>query len=286
MLIGRLGLDEARIRHADRHGLIWLDRGSLTVEAGCLRFVTAGGELPPGDYQIPQQALSMILLGPGSSLTHDVLRLAARHGTAIAAVGDGGVRFYTAPPLGPDRSDIARRQALCWANDEKRIHVARRMYAWRLGEITPKRTLEALRGIEGAHVKESYRLVAERFGVPWHGRIYDRKNPQAADLANQALNHMSSATQAAASIAVASLSALPQLGFIHEDSDQSFVLDIADLFREEITLPVAFAAAKEAGLKQESVDRIVRRKAAIAFKKNSVISEMIDRITSLFSTTG
>ncbi len=81
MLVGRLGLAKARIPHSDRHGLVWLDRERLQVEDGCLRFVTAGGgELAAGDYQIPHQSVSIVLLGPGSSVTHDALRLLARHG--------------------------------------------------------------------------------------------------------------------------------------------------------------------------------------------------------------
>ncbi|MDE0457781.1 MAG: type I-E CRISPR-associated endonuclease Cas1e [Chromatiales bacterium] len=281
MLTGRLGLELARVPHADRHGLLWLDRGNLTVESGCLRFVTAGGALDPGDYQIPHQSVSMILLGPGSTISHDALRLLARHGTLMAAVGEGGVRLYTAPPMGPDRSELARRQAGLWANPETRVDVARRMYAWRLGEVLPQRDIAALRGIEGARMKESYRLVANRFGVQWHGRRYDRANPTAADLANQSINHAATAVQAAAAIAVTSLSALPQLGFIHEESDQAFVLDIADLLRDKVTLPVAFAAAKEAEAGTETIDRIVRRRVAATFRKEKVIPAMIDRIKDL-----
>lgn len=282
VLHGRLGLETARIPHADRHGLLWLDRGNLTVESGCLRFVTAGGYLDPGDYQIPHQSVSMILLGPGSTISHDALRLLARHGTVMAAVGDGGVRLYTAPPLGPDRSDVARRQAMHWSEPGSRLDVARRMYAWRLGEVLPHRDIAVLRGIEGARMKESYKLTAHRFGVEWRGRRYDRANPTAADLPNQAINHAATAVQAAAAIAVASLSALPQLGFIHEDSDQAFVLDIADIFRDSTTLAVAFAAAKEAAASSDSIDRIVRRRAATAFRKDRVIPGMIDRIKALF----
>ncbi|GEO82011.1 CRISPR-associated endonuclease Cas1 [Pararhodospirillum oryzae] len=99
MLAGRLGLEKARVPHADRHGVVWLERGRLEVEAGCLRFVTAGGgDLAAGDYQVPHQTISIVLLGPGSSVTHDALRLLARHGCALAAIGEGAVRFYTAPP--------------------------------------------------------------------------------------------------------------------------------------------------------------------------------------------
>lgn len=282
VLKGRLGLDEARIAHADRHGLILLDRGQLTVESGCLRFVTAGGALEPGDYQVPHQAVSMILLGPGSTVSHDALRLLARHGTALAAVGDGGVRLYTAQPLGPDRSDVARRQARLWADADTRLDMARRLYAWRLGEVLPHRDIEVLRGIEGARAKEMYRLTAERYGVVWRGRRYDRGDPTGADMPNQAINHASTAVQAAAGIAVAALSALPQLGFIHEDSDQAFVLDIADLFRDQMTLPVAFAAAKQGQASSESIDRIVRRHSARAFRDRKVIPAMIDKIKALF----
>ena len=281
MLHGRLGLETARIPHADRHGLLWLDRGNLTVESGCLRFVTAGGSLPSGDYQIPHQSISMILLGPGSTISHDALRLLARHGTLMAAVGDGGVRLYTAPPLGPDRSEVARRQASLWANPKTRLEMARRMYAWRLGEVFPHRDITILRGIEGARMKTTYKLTAQRFGIPWHGRKYDRANPTAADTPNQAINHAATAVQAAAAIAVAAVAALPQLGFIHEESDQAFVLDIADLFRDTITLPIAFTATKRTETDFRTLDKIVRREAAKVFRQQKVIPSMIDRIKDL-----
>ena len=149
MLKGRLGLEKARIPHADRHGLLWLSRGELCVIDGCLHFVRGKDSLTPGIDQIPHQSVSMILLGPGSSVTHDALRLLARHGTLLAAVGEDGVRSYTAPPLLPDRSDVARRQAELWGNQRRRISVARHMYALRLGEYLPHRDLDTLRGIEG-----------------------------------------------------------------------------------------------------------------------------------------
>ena len=137
MLKGRLGLETARIPHADRAGLLWLSRGALTARDGTLSFergrqVTDNDPLDPGHYAIPLQSVSMILLGPGSTVSHDALRLLARHGTALAAVGEDGVRCYTAPPLIADRSSLARRQARVWADTDSRVHVARRMYAWRM----------------------------------------------------------------------------------------------------------------------------------------------------------
>ena len=278
MLKGRLGLETARIPHVDRHDLVWLSRGELCVVDGCLHFMRGREGLSPGMDQIPHQAVSMILLGPGSSVTHDALRLLARHGTLLAAVGEDGVRTYTAPPLMPDRSDVARRQAELWGSPRRRISVARHMYALRLGEVLPHRDLETLRGIEGARVKNFYKLMAEKHGIVWKGRSYDRSNPDATDLPNQAINHAATAVQAAAAIAVQALAALPPLGFIHEDSGQSFVLDIADLFRDTVTLQIAFTAARRAEQAHDTIDRLVRREAATVFRKKLIINAMIDRI--------
>lgn len=285
MLAGRLGLEKARIPHADRHGLIWLDRGRLEVEDGCLRFVTAGGgELAAGDYQIPHQAISIVLLGPGSSVTHDALRLLARHGCALAAIGDGAVRFYTAPPLNPDSSAIARAQVRLWADPNSRMEVARAMYAVRFGEIVRTRDIEVLRGQEGARIKRSYQLAAERHGISWHGRHYDRADPNAGTLPNQALNHAASAMKAAACVAIASVGAIPQLGFIHEQSGEAFVLDIADLYRHDVTLDIAFGAAREAGNSGDPVERLTRRRAAKLFRQRGVIPLMIDKIKLLIAS--
>jgi len=283
MLLGRLGLDKARIPHADRHGVIYLDRGRLEVEDGCLRFIcAAGGALPAGDYQVPHQSTSIILLGPGSSVTHDALRILAAHGCALAAVGTGGVRFYTAPPLLPDTSALARRQVMLWSDTKSRVAVARAMYALRFGEEVKARTLDMLRGMEGARLKRLYELTAQRYGVPWQGRRYDRSNPNATDVPNQAINHAASAVEAAAAIAVAATATIPQLGFVHEDSGQSFVLDVADLVRHDVTLPIAFGAAKHI-LKQrdDNLERVVRTKAAEILTKEQVISRLIDHIKAL-----
>jgi CRISPR-associated protein Cas1 len=248
---------------------------------GCVHFVRGKDSLTPGIDQIPHQAVSMILLGPGSSVTHDALRLLARHGTLMAAVGVDGVRSYTAPPMMPDRSDIARRQAELWGNPRRRISVARHMYALRLGEVLPHRDLDTLRGIEGSRVKVTYRLMAEKFGIEWNGRRFDRANPGSDDLPNQAINHAATAVQAAAAIAVQAVAAIPQLGFIHEDSGQAFVLDIADLYRDHITLAIAFTAVKHSEKTGELMDRLVRREASRVFRKESVIPSMIDRIKQI-----
>ena len=226
----------------------------------------------------------MILLGPGSTVSHDALRLLARHGTALAAVGEDGVRCYTAPPLISDRSGLAREQARAWADTKTRLHVARRMYAWRIGKMLPHRDIAVLRGIEGARMKETYRLIALKIGIEWRGRVYDRTRPLDNDLPNQALNHASSAVEAAAAIAVSATATIPQLGFIHEDPGQSFVLDIADLYRDTVTIPCAFRAAKRVREQPaENIERVTRRSTGRVLSQEQVIPSMIDRIKSLFA---
>lgn len=285
LLIGRLGLAEARVPHADRHGLIWLARGRLFVEDGTLQFVCAGSdELAAGKYSIPYQTVSIMLLGPGSTVSHDALRLLARHGTLLAAVGVGGTKFYTAPPMGQGRSEVARAHARLWADEKKRLDVARRMYAFRFGRVLPHKDIAVLRGIEGGRVKEMYRVLAEKFRIPWEGRRYDRGNPNAADIPNQAINHAATFVESAADIAVAAVGTLPPLGFIHESSSNAFTLDIADLYRAEVTIPLAFKAARQAiDNPQLSLERILRYEAASEFRRFKLIPKMIDRIKELLS---
>ena len=289
MLKGRLGLETARIPHADRHGLLWLSRGNLTVRDGTLRFDRQGvpdadSPLESGEYGIPFQSLSMILLGPGSTVSHDALRLMARHGAALVAVGEDGVRCYTAPPIMPDTSDVARRQMRAWADQlGSRITIAKKMYALRLGEVLPQQDLNALRGVEGARMKRTYQLLAQRYGIDWRRRRYDRSDPLWADLPNQAINHASVAVTSAAVVAVTAVGAIPQLGFIHEHSGEAFALDIADLFRDTILLPAAFQSAKEVMDDPKlSIERHTRKLTGELMRKERVISKMIERIKTLF----
>ena len=283
LFAGRLGLVETRIPHVDRHGLLWLSMGNLFVKDGTLSFKAAGSEdFKAGIYAIPYQTISIILMGPGTTVTHDVLRILARHGTLLAAVGQGGVKYYSAPPMGAGRSRVARAHARLWANESDRLFVARRMYAYRFQSVFPHEDISVLRGMEGARVKESYKIIARQYGVEWKGRRYDRQNPRSADLPNQAINHAATFVEAAADVAVAAVGALPPLGFVHEDSSNAFTLDIADLWRNEITLPLAFSAAAEIGTVSASpLERHLRYKATKWFKKHKLIPKMIDRIKEL-----
>lgn len=286
MLKGRLGLETARIPQVDRHGLVWLERGHLIADDGTVRFRTAGfDDLPAGTYGLPHQTVSFILLGPGSTLSHDAARILARHQTGLAMIGHGGVRLYASLPPQPDQSARARAQARMWAAPARRIAVARRMYAWRLGDVLPEDDITVLRGIEGARVKVLYKLLAAQHGITWRGRRYDRAAPDAADEPNQAINHASTAVLAIAELAVAISGTIPQLGFIHEDSGFAFALDVADLFRDSVTVPIAFSAVSDrlrAQEREEPLERTVRRACGRRFRKEKLVVQMLDKIKELF----
>ena len=135
MLTGRLGLETARVPHSDRHGCLWLRRGGLAVEDGTLRFRTAGNDaLAPGDYGIPFQTVSIIFLEPGSTVSHDALRLLARHGTGLIVTGEDGVRFYASMPFGQDESALARQQVRLWADEESKKTMERTIPLGRIAD--------------------------------------------------------------------------------------------------------------------------------------------------------
>jgi len=285
-LKGRLGLETARVPHADRHGLMWLERGRLAVENGNLVFTTAGfDDLEAGAYDIPYQQVSTILLGPGGVVSHDALRILARRDTGLLAVGSKGVRLYaTSMPFGPDRAARARTHAQLWADDETRIDVVRDMYRRRLGGELPahQRDLNSLRGIEGQRMKKVYRNLANQHGIDWDGRRYDRNDPDANDVPNKALNHAVTAVYASARIAVAVTGTVPELGFIHESSGHAFALDIADLFRSSTTIPIAFRAAKKVQQQpHRDIEPTTRKMAGATLRDEDVIPDMIDTIDDL-----
>jgi len=240
---------------------------------------------PALDVAIPHQTVSCLVLEPGTSITHDAVRLLSRHGTGVVFAGFGGTRIYSAPPLMPDTSALARMQCRAWADPDARNAVARAMYRHRFGEMPPPMPVEELRGLEAARMRAAYPLVAKRFGVVWNKRRFDRENPEAADEENQAVNHAATAAYACATVATYAVGTIPQLGFLHEDSGQAFVLDLADMFRTSHTLPIAFgglADFRKAGADKTSLERVVRARAASEFARKSLVSEMIDAVKALF----
>lgn len=281
MLKGRLGLDATRIPQKSRNGLIYVERCRLSIDNGSLviAFDDRGEEL-----ELPYQRLNAVLLGPGSSITHDAVRHCSGHGTCLAFVGSDGTRLYTAPPLFDRDSTLARQQATWWAGESTRIMVAKRMYAKRFGETPRATSLDSLRGMEAARIRHSYELIAAQAGIVWRGRRFDRSDPDGDDLPNQAINHVVTAVEACVAIAVQATGTLPPLGFLHEDSAKSWTLDICDLYRTSVTVPLAFRCVKRIDQgATDSLDRICRRAVSAHVRDTGFIDTVIDDIKEVLA---
>lgn len=281
MLKGRLGIDDPRIPQRSRNGLLYVQRCRVAVENGSLVLVfdEAGETL-----ELPYQRLNAILLGPGTTLTHDAARHCSAHGTCLAFVGTESTRVYTAPPIFERDADLARKQATWWAGENTRVMVAKRMYAKRFGETPRTNDANALRGMEAARIKRAYELLAAEYGVPWRGRHYDRARPEATDVANLAINHTVTAIEACVAIAVQATATLPPLGFMHEDSAKSWVLDICDLYRTTVTVPIAFRCARDQIRRpDETLDRRVRLIVSEHVRRSGFVDQVIDDIKALLA---
>ncbi len=194
-----------------------------------------------GSVAVPCAALNLLMLGPGTSLTHAAMRSLAENGCMVAWVGEGGVRVY-AHSTGETRS--ARnliRQAVLASDPTTRLQVIDRMYRLRFAEeLPPGLSLQQLRGREGLRVRSAYAKAAEASGVPWGGRYYDRGDWRRADPVNRALSTAASALYGISHAAIVATGFSPGLGFIHTGRMLSFVYDIADLYKGELTIPLAF----------------------------------------------
>lgn len=281
MLKGRLGLDDTRVPQKSRNGLVYVERARVAVETGSLVLVfdEAGETL-----ELPYQRINALLLGPGTTITHDAVRHCSSHGTAIAFTGTDGTRIYTAPPVFDRDADLARKQATYWATPMTRVLVAKRMYAKRFGETPRTNDLDSLRGMEAARIKAAYEVLAAEIGVTWRGRRYDRKSPDKTDLPNQAINHAVTALEACATIAVQATATLAPLGFLHEDSAKSWVLDICDLYRTTVTVPIAFRCARKmAAGSPDPLDRVVRRAVSRHVRETGFVDTVIDDIKEMLA---
>jgi CRISPR-associated protein Cas1 len=196
-----------------------------------------------GKVLVPCAALTVLLLGPGTTVTHAAIRNLADAGCLVLWTGEGGVRMY-AQGLGETRS--ARHllhQATMWADTAQRERVVRRLYELRFREpLEPGLSLEQVRGREGARVRQAYAEASRFTGIPWEGRHYDRGSWTAADSVNRAVSAANSCLYGICHSAILSAGFCPALGFIHSGKALSFVYDIADLYKAELTIPVAFEA--------------------------------------------
>jgi len=265
-----------------RLSFFYVQRGSLAVIDGCLVLTDSDDE---AQYEVPARSTASILVGPGTSVTSEAIRLAAAYGVLIQWVGEHGVRCYSAGRPWSDTTKWLDRQVRCYADPKLSLAVAREMFFRRFGVRMERRSIEQLRGIEGARVREAYKLAAQTAGIIWRGRRYTPGNPAGTtDAPNLALNVANTCLYGVVETAINATGMSSGLGFIHRGSRISFVLDIADLYKLRHTVPLAFRLVSRQGpdpTPWDTLEMDVRRACRDLFRTERLLETIVDDTTGV-----
>lgn len=266
----------------ERAAMIFVEYAQLDVEDGCFVAIDAGGVRTV----IPVGGVACLMLEPGTRVSHRAAALAAQAGTLLTWVGEGAVRLYSAGRPGGARADRLLWQARIALDDIARLRVVRKMYEIRFGEAAPqRRSVDQLRGIEGVRVRETYALLARKYGVDWRRRRYDPGDWEAADLPNRCLSAATACLHGLTEAAVLAAGYSPAIGFLHTGKPLSFVYDIADLWKTATVVPEAFRIAGRAarGKLDMPAERAVRHACRDAFRQTRLLEKIIPRIEEVLS---
>lgn len=258
----------------DSLSYLYIEHGKIDQDAKAIAVHDTNGKT-----SVPCAALTLLMIGPGTSITHAAIRTLAETGCLVVWTGEEGVRLY-AQGMGETRSaqHLLRQARLC-TDPEQRLAVVTRMYRMRFREsLDPSLTLQQIRGKEGIRVREAYAMCSRETGIPWDGRSYSRSDWQHADPVNRALSCANSCLYGICHAAIISAGYSPALGFIHTGKMLSFVYDIADLYKVETTVPLAFRAAAEG---TTNLEGRVRRACRDRFHRGRVLQRIIPDIEAV-----
>jgi CRISPR-associated protein Cas1 len=261
----------------DRLSVLYVEKGQLDVLDGAFVVVDVTGVRT----HIPIGGVACLMLEPGARISHAAVALAARVGTLLVWIGEAGVRLYSAGQPGGARSDRLLYQARLALDPELRLKVVRKMYELRFGEPPPqRRSVEQLRGIEGVRVREMYKHLAKKYNVPWKARDYDPTEWDASDLPNRCLSAATSCLYGVAEAAVLAAGYAPAVGFIHTGKPLSFVYDVADIYKFETVVPIAFQVASK---HMADAEREVRLRCRDIFRQTKLLERIIPGIEEMLA---
>lgn len=264
----------------DRISMVFVQYGQIDVLDGAFVVIDKIGVRT----HIPLGSVACIMLEPGTRISHAAVNLAATVGTLLVWVGESGVRLYSSGQPGGARADRLLYQARLALDDELRLKVVRKMYEVRFGEPAPaKRSVEQLRGIEGARVRGTYKLLAQQYQVNWQARNYDRNKWDAADIPNRCLSAATACLYGITEAAVLAAGYAPAVGFIHTGKPLSFVYDIADLYKFDTVVPLAFRIAAKSPAEPE---REVRLACRDLFRSDKLLGRIIPLIEEVLAAGG
>lgn len=253
----------------DKYPFLYLERGRLEIDDSSVKWIDSTNNVVP----LPVATLNALLLGPGTTITHDAVRTATAANCAICWVGEDSLLFYAAGFLPTADTRNLKRQIELSAEPKKAIEVARSMFARRFpdADLTGKNLAEMM-GMEGQRVRALYIAKAEKYQVGWKGRHFTPGKFETSDLTNQILTSTNAALYGILCSAVHSMGYSPHIGFIHSGSPLPFVYDLADLYKEHLCIDLAFS------LTRDLAGRYDKHKVAGAFRQRVIEMDLLAKI--------
>jgi len=262
----------------ERLSILFIEKGQLDVLDGAFVVVDKTGVRT----HVPVGGVACLMLEPGTRVSHAACALAARAGTLLVWIGEAGVRLYSSGQPGGARADRLLYQAKLALEPDLRLKVVRKMYAMRFGEEPPaRRSVEQLRGIEGARVREMYKRLAKKYGVEWKSREYDPDQWHASDIPNRCLSSATACLYGVTEAAVLAAGYAPAVGFIHTGKPLSFVYDVADIYKFDTVVPVAFRIAAR---QPHNPEQQVRLACRDAFRESNLLDRIIPGIEEMLAS--
>lgn len=263
----------------DRMTFLYLEHCILSCEDSAITAKSA-----KETTYVPAGAISVLLLGPGTDITHKAMELIGDSGIGVCWVGEKGVRYYAGGRPLTTSSRLLIRQAELVSNQRLHLDVVRKMYVMRFpGEDVSKLTLQQLRGREGSRIRKVYREQSVQWHIAWNGRDYDPDHLENGDPINRALSSANVCLYGLAQSVICALGASPALGFVHIGHERSFVYDIADLYKTETTIPASFEMASKLGDSPE-LSGAVRRRVRDIMTEHHILERMVKDIKDLLLT--
>lgn len=227
---------------SSKYPFIYLERGRLEIDDSSVKWIDSEANI----VRLPIAMLNCLLLGPGTAITHEAVKIIAAANCAVCWVGEDSLLFYAVGQSPTSNTRNLRKQMVLSADEEKALDVARRMYARRFPKAAlADKSLKEMMGMEGYRVRQLYEEKAQAYKVGWKGRSYVPGKFEMSDMTNQILTSTNAALYGILSSAVHSLGYSPHIGFIHSGSPLPFVYDLADLYKEHLCIDLAFSLTFE-----------------------------------------
>lgn len=263
-------------RIGDRVSFLYIEHAKVNRQESAITVSDARGTV-----KIPAAMIGVLLFGPGTDVTHRAMELIGDTGTSVVWVGERGVRHYAHGRALAHTTSFLEKQAKLVSNKRSRLAVARKMYQMRFpGEDVSNLTMQQLRGREGARVRKVYREYSKLYQVPWERREYTPDDFDASSPVNQALSATNVALYGIVYSVIVALGISPGLGFVHTGHDLSFVYDLADLYKAELTIPLSFKIASELD-SEDDIGRISRLKLRDALVDGKMMKRIVNDVQFL-----